>query len=159
MADGGVDGFIIETMTDLKEALTALRACKDVSSLPVIVSMSFASTKNGGRTIMGNSAYECAKEITDAGAQVVGANCGNIDPLQMSKIILTISNATQLPILAQPNAGKPKLVDKKTIFDMPPPEFSKGIKECIHAGAKIVGGCCGTSPEHIYALARDIINK
>lgn len=151
---GGVDGFIIETMIDLREALCALRACKDVSSLPAIVSMAFSATKKGGRTIMGNSAEECAIALTESGAQAVGANCGDIDPLQMAEIVRTIHSATELPVLAQPNAGKPMLIDNRTEFDMPPAEFLKGIVECIRAGAHLVGGCCGTSPEHIYAVTR-----
>jgi len=76
LAEGGVDGFIIETMFGLREALCALRACKEISSLPVIVSMAFSSSKNGGRTIMGNSAQECAEALTESGAQAVGGCCG-----------------------------------------------------------------------------------
>jgi 5-methyltetrahydrofolate--homocysteine methyltransferase len=157
LEEGGVDGFIIETMTDLKEALSALRACKEVSALPIIVTMAFTTPKNGGRTIMGNTAQECAQALTEAGAQAVGANCGDIDPFQMAEIVSTIRGATDLPVLAKPNAGKPRMVDKETVFDMSPSEFVQGIKECISAGATMVGGCCGTSPEHICALADTII--
>jgi 5-methyltetrahydrofolate--homocysteine methyltransferase len=157
LEEGGVDGFIIETMTDLKEALLALRACKEVSSLPLLVTMAFSTPKNGGRTIMGNAAEECARALTEAGAQAVGANCGDIDPFQMAEIVSTMRSATDLPILAKPNAGRPRLVDKRAVFDMPPGEFVKGIRECISAGATMVGGCCGTSPEHICALADAII--
>ena len=79
----GVDGFIIETMIDLKEALSALKACREVASLPVIVSMAFSTTKKEGRTIMGNSARECAIALTESGAEAVGANCGDIDPFTL----------------------------------------------------------------------------
>lgn len=154
LAQTGVDGFIIETMFDLREALCALRACKDNLQLPVIVSMAFKTEANGGRTIMGNSAQDCAKVLTDGGADVIGANCGDIDPTQMAAIVSLLRSATKLPILAQPNAGKPKLIDDKTVFEMLPGEFTAGIKECIRAGAKLVGGCCGTTPEHIRAVAR-----
>jgi 5-methyltetrahydrofolate--homocysteine methyltransferase len=157
LEEGGVDGFIIETMIDLKEALCALRACKEAFLLPIIVTMAFTSPKNGGRTIMGNAAQECATALTEAGAQAVGANCGDIDPFEMAEIVSTMRNATDLPLLAKPNAGRPRLVDNKTVFDMSPPEFVKGIMECISAGATMVGGCCGTSPEHICALADTII--
>ena len=149
----GVDGFAIETMIDLKEALCALRACKEVSSLPVIASMAFSTPKNGGRTIMGNAARECASALAEAGAQAVGANCGDIDPFEMAEIVSTIHSVIDLPVLAKPNAGRPRVVDNKTVFDMSPEEFVKGIKECISAGAHMVGGCCGTAPEHICALA------
>jgi 5-methyltetrahydrofolate--homocysteine methyltransferase len=153
LAEGGVDGLAIETMIDLRETLVALRACKEVSSLPVIVTMAFTTPKNGGRTIMGNTALECAEALTEAGAQAVGANCGDVDPFQMAEIVSTIRSATELPVVAKPNAGRPRVVDNKTVFDMSPGEFVKGIKECINAGATMVGGCCGTSPEHICALA------
>jgi 5-methyltetrahydrofolate--homocysteine methyltransferase len=152
LAEAGADGFIIETMIDLPEALCALRACKENLSLPVIVSMAFATEANGGRTIMGNSAQECAKRITDAGADVVGANCGDLDPSQIAAVIALLRSATSLPILAQPNAGKPKLVDNRTVFDMGPTAFAAGTAECLDAGARLVGGCCGTSPDHIRAL-------
>jgi 5-methyltetrahydrofolate--homocysteine methyltransferase len=158
LAEADVDGFAIETMTDLKEALCALRACKEVSALPVFVSMAFTTPKNGGRTIMGNAAGECATALTEAGAQAVGANCGDINPFQMAEIVSAMRSGTDLPLLAKPNAGRPRMVDHKAVFDMSPPEFVSGIMECISAGATMVGGCCGTSPEHICALA-DAITK
>lgn len=153
LAESQVDGFIIETMFDLPEAICALRACKDKLSLPVIVSIAFATEAKGGRTMMGNSAEQCAKSLTDAGADVIGANCGDIDPAQMAVVVSLLKSATPLPVLAQPNAGKPKLVDNETVFDMGPEAFAQGITECLHAGASIVGGCCGTTPEHIRAVA------
>ena len=107
---------------------------------------------------MGNSAEQCARSLTDAGADVIGANCGDIDPAQMAVVVSELKSATLLPILAQPNAGIPKLVEDKTVFDMDPEAFSKGIAECLQAGARIVGGCCGTTPEHIRAVA-GLINK
>ena len=153
LAESGVDGFIIETMFDLREAMCALRACKDNFSLPVIVSIAFATEQKGGRTMMGNSAEQCAKSLTEAGADAVGANCGDLDPAQMAVVVSQLRSATSLPVLAQPNAGKPKLVGNETVFDMAPEAFAQGIAECLHAGARIVGGCCGTTPEHIRAVA------
>jgi 5-methyltetrahydrofolate--homocysteine methyltransferase len=153
LAEAGVDGFIIETIFDLREALCALRACKENFLLPVIVSIAFSTEEKGGRTMMGDSAEKCAKSLTDAGADVVGANCGDLDPTQMAVVVSYLTSATKLPVLAQPNAGKPKLIDDKTVFDMAPAAFAAGIAECIRAGARLVGGCCGTSPEHIRAVA------
>lgn len=153
LAEGRVDGFIIETMFDLREALCALRACKENFSLPVIVSMAFITETKGGRTIMGNSAEECAVKLTDSGADVIGANCGDLDPPQMAVVASLLKSATSVPILAQPNAGKPKLVNNQTVFDMSPKDFAAGIAECLHVGAHLVGGCCGTTPEHIRTLA------
>lgn len=154
LAEAGVDGFIVETMFDLREALVALRACRDNFSLPVIVSLAFATEEKGGRTIMGNSAEECARRIADSGADVLGANCGDLDPDQMGVVVSLLQSATSLPILAQPNAGKPQLVDNVTVYGMNPTAFVAGIVKCLRAGARLVGGCCGTSPEHIRAVAR-----
>ena len=145
-------------MFDLNEALCALRACKDNFSLPVIVSIAFNTETNGARTIMGNSAADCAKRLTDAGADVIGANCGDLDPAQMSVVVSLLKTATMLPILAQPNAGMPKLIDDKTIFEMAPEPFAAGMDKCLSAGASFLGGCCGTTPEHIRALA-DMLNQ
>lgn len=152
LAEGGVDGFIIETMIDLREALCALRACRTASSLPIIASMSFADTKNGGHTVMGNTAQECARALDDQGVIAVGANCGDLSPSQTASIIKTLRKETSLPMLSMPNAGMPKLVDNQTVFDMSPNSFAAGISECLNAGAHLIGGCCGTSPAHIRAL-------
>jgi len=159
LAEAGVDGFIVETVFDLREALCALRACKDNLSLAVIVSIAFATEEKGGRTMMGNSAEDCAKKLTDGGADVIGTNCGDLDPAQMAVVVSILKSATTVPILAQPNAGKPKLVDDKTVFEMAPAPFAIGIAKCLDAGAAIVGGCCGTTPEHIRAVADLLKNK
>ena len=153
LAESGVDGFIIETVFDLREAMCALRACKDACSLAVIVSIAFSTEQKGGRTMMGDSAQQCARSLTDGGADAIGANCGDIDPAQVAVIVSQFTSATALPVLAQPNAGKPRLVGDKTVFDMAPAPFAAGIAECLCAGARLVGGCCGTTPEHIRAVA------
>jgi 5-methyltetrahydrofolate--homocysteine methyltransferase len=84
---------------------------------------------------------------------VIGANCGDIDPAQMAAVVSLLRSATDLPVLAQPNAGKPRLHNGATVFDMTPTAFAEGIRECLRAGARLVGGCCGTTPDHIRALA------
>ncbi|MHC4109966.1 MAG: homocysteine S-methyltransferase family protein [Planctomycetota bacterium] len=159
LAEAGVDGFIIETIFDLREALCALRACKENFQLPAIVSIAFATETKGGRTIMGNSTEDCAKSLTEAGADVIGANCGDLDPAEMATVVSILKSATNTPILAQPNAGKPKLVEDKTVFEMSPADFAAGIAECLHSGARLVGGCCGTTPEHIRAVAEMLDEK
>lgn len=158
LAEGGVDGLIIETMFDLREALCAVHAAKEVVDLPVITSMTFNTLKNGGRTIMGNSVRDCAQALTEAGACAVGANCGSLDPFQMAEIVSKMREATSLPVLAQPNAGKPRLVDNRTVFDMSPSDFAAGVYECMQAGARLLGGCCGTSPGHMRAMV-ELIRK
>jgi 5-methyltetrahydrofolate--homocysteine methyltransferase len=152
LAEGGVDGFIIETMFALREAICAVRAVRETSDLPIIASIAFNTVANGGRTVMGNTAKECAEALTDAGASVVGANCGALDPLEMAEVIAMMREATPLPLIAQPNAGKARLVDKQAVYDMTPDDFASGVLECVRAGARLVGGCCGTSPDHIRVM-------
>ena len=158
LAEGGVDGYIIETMFDLQEALCALRGCQAGADLPVMVSMAFNPAKNGARTIMGNTPQECAQALSEAGAHVIGANCGSLDPFQVAEVVAEMKSASDLPILAQPNAGKPKMVAGRTEFDMSPAEFARGIQACIQAGARLVGGCCGTTPAHIQAVV-DLVRR
>jgi methionine synthase I (cobalamin-dependent) len=155
LAEGGVDGFIIETMIALPEAVLAVRACLDAANLPVIASMTFATLKRGGRTVMGDAAADCARALTEAGASAVGANCGTIDPGEMAQIVSHMRAATDRPILAEPNAGRPAFVEGRTVFTMSPSDFAHGVRLCIEAGARMVGGCCGTTPAHIRAIGLD----
>jgi 5-methyltetrahydrofolate--homocysteine methyltransferase len=140
-------------MYDLREAVCALSACKAIADLPVLVNMAFNTEKNEGRTIMGDTAGQCAKQLSTEGANAIGSNCGNIDPQGMAYIIAQMARETDLPLVAEPNAGKPKLVKGAATFDMAPEEFVKGILQCVEAGARIIGGCCGTTPAHIQAVA------
>jgi len=153
LIEGGVDGFLIETMFDLREALCALRACRELGEMPVIVTIAFHTEKNGGRTIMGDAAVDCSLKLIDAGADAIGANCGDLDPHQMAIIISHVARITDLPIVAQPNAGRPRYEDNRNVFEMGPEEFANGILLCLSAGANILGGCCGTTPDHIQAAA------
>ena len=150
---GGVDGFIVETMLDLREARCAVRACRKASSLPIVATLSFQSVDKGGRTIMGNMAGESALALVEEGATAVGANCGELDPHEMSLIIGMMSDVVDVPLVAQPNAGKPRLVDNGAVYDMTAEDFAAGMVECIAAGACLVGGCCGTTPEHMRCSA------
>jgi len=152
LAEGGVDGLIIETMIDLREALCAIRACQTVSSLPIMASMSFNNSQNGAHTVMGNSTRECARALEEQGVVAIGANCGDLGPSQMASVIKMLCKETFLPTLCMPNAGIPRLVDNQTVFDLSPKSFAAGISECIAAGVRLVGGCCGTTPAHIRAL-------
>ena len=153
LAQGGVDGYVIETMFSLKEALCALRACREAAFLPVIASLAFKTAAKGGRTEMGDSARQCAQALGEGGASVVGANCGDLSPSEMAEVVSVFCSATSLPVVAQPNAGKPRLVGNQTVFDMGPAEFAEGVSKCLQAGARLVGGCCGTSPAHLRAVA------
>ena len=152
LAEGGVDGIIIETMFDLREAVLAVRAAREACDLPVIASISFNTADNEGRTVMGNTAKQCAEALTEAGAVAMGANCGSVDPFEMARLVAMFREATDIPIIAQPNAGKGSMVDGELVFDMTPADFARGVQECVKAGARFVGGCCGTSPAHIQAM-------
>jgi 5-methyltetrahydrofolate--homocysteine methyltransferase len=156
LSESGVDGLIVETMIDLREAVCALRACRRATSLPVIVSISFSTMKDGGRTVMGNKAEECALTLAGEGADAIGVNCGKLDPFEVANVIARFREKTDLPLFAQPNAGKPRVVNGETVFDLEPDEFARGLLECVRSGARFVGGCCGTSPRHIEAAVKRI---
>lgn len=154
LAGAEVDGLIIETMTDLREALCALKGCRMETDLPVIVTLSFATTAKGGRTIMGSSVAEIAESLEENGVDVLGTNCGELTPLEMADIISIFKSYTNLPLIAQPNAGRPKLKDGRTYYDMTADDFADGVMKCIENGAGIVGGCCGTTLDHMRALVK-----
>jgi 5-methyltetrahydrofolate--homocysteine methyltransferase len=156
LAEAGVDGLLVETMMDLREALAALRGCRQAGSLPILVTMSFQTLRDGGRTAMGNRADECARALTGEGADAVGANCGDLDPFEIAEIVARFREASHLPLIAEPNAGKPRLEAGMARFDMEPARFAEGIALCVQRGARLVGGCCGTTPAHIEAVARSL---
>ena len=105
---------------------------------------------------MGNAAGQSAVCLVEAGATAVSANCGDLDAHETSLIIGMMRDCVDVPLIAQPNAGKPRLVDNRTVFEMTPEDFADGIAECIAAGATLVGGCCGTTPEHIRCVAKTL---
>jgi 5-methyltetrahydrofolate--homocysteine methyltransferase len=153
LADGGADAICVETMSSLAEALEAVRASKEHTTLPVFCTFSFALGRRGFRTMMGISPEVAALEAAAAGADVIGTNCGNgIE--NMIEIVRQMHAAVpDRPILAQANAGMPELVDGVTVYPETPEYMSSRVGELIAAGATIVGGCCGTTPQHIAAIA------
>ena len=154
LKEGGADGLVIETMTDLAEAGCALRAAKKVApNLPAVVSITYDKGVNGYATMMGVTPEQAAKYFDEAGADVIGTNCGNgIE--NMIEVVRELRSHTNKPIWARPNAGMPELVNGETIFPATPEEMAKKIPELITAGATMIGGCCGTSPEHIKAISK-----
>jgi len=150
---GGVDGIVVETMTAGEEALCALNAAKAVApDMPVAVTMTFDKGLQGYATMMGVSPRQAAEELSHAGADIIGTNCGNgIE--NMIEIVSELKAYTTKPIWARPNAGLPQLVDGKTIFPQSPEEMAAQIPALISAGAQLIGGCCGTTPDHIRAIA------
>jgi 5-methyltetrahydrofolate--homocysteine methyltransferase len=151
---GQPDGLLIETMADLAEALCALRGAKAACDLPVIVSMTYDEGARGPASMMGVTPDRAAAELTAAGADLIGANCGRLSEEAWEQVVgLTAAN-TGRPIWVKANAGIPQLVDGASVFPMQPDQFADLGKRLVAAGATVVGGCCGTTPEHIAALAR-----
>ncbi len=152
--DAVVDGFIIETMTDLNEALLALEAAKKISpEKPVLASLNYEKDADGQgyHTIMGVDPATAARELQDAGADAVGANCGTgIE--DMIGIVEQLASAAEVPVFAEPNAGMPKLRQGRTVFEQSPEDMAARLGELVSAGARLVGGCCGTTAEHIQAM-------
>ncbi len=149
-----IDGLIIETMTDLEETKIALAAAKQATNLPIIVSLSYQTSRDCYRTLMGQKAVDCATALKEAGASVVGSNCG-VGTLGMLEIIREIKSAeTGLPLLAEPNAGLPIVQNGVTIYPETPEEMAAHVRTLVDLGVRILGGCCGTTPDHIAAFRR-----
>lgn len=152
---GGADLIIIETMTGIEEAEIALNAAKQ-TLLPVIVSMSFNKDSDGDNfhTMMGVG-IEKFNDVIGEKADGLGVNCGGI-VFEMDEIIRRLRKLTKLPLMAEPNAGRPKLVNGKTLYDLHPEKMAEIAVKLKNAGADIIGGCCGTTPRHIKAIAEAI---
>lgn len=153
-ANAGADMVIIETMSDLKEAKAALLAVKENSDLPVIVTMSFEAD---GRTFLGTTPEIAAVTLSSMGADFVGINC-SLGPKEVVDFVQRMLDVSRVPVIVQPNAGLPQIVDGKTVYNITPDEFASYIKVMLDAGVKAVGGCCGTTPEHIKSV-KNIIDK
>lgn len=151
LARGGADAILCETFTELAEAVLAVRAAREGAELPVAVSMTFDSGPDGTATVMGNSPGDLAAAGAEAGAAAVGANCG-AGPERYVKVTSLLREATDLPVWIKPNAGLPVLRDGRTVFPMGPREFAAQVPGLVEAGANFVGGCCGTTPEHVRAI-------
>jgi 5-methyltetrahydrofolate--homocysteine methyltransferase len=152
LAEGGSDAICIETMIDLAEATLAVRAARSVApGLPVITTMTFNATPRGFFTIMGGSIESAVTGLVAAGADIVGANCGNgID--QMVEIARELARSTSVPFAIQANAGLPTLRGNELVYPETPEHFSARVPDLLAAGASIIGGCCGTTPAHIRAI-------
>ncbi len=149
LLDGGVDGFVIETMLDIQEARAALIAINEICDLPVMVSMTY---EKDGRTLNGTDPISALITLQSLGADAVGCNCST-GPADMMKVIAAMKEFAKVPLLAKPNAGMPRLINGVTSFDMGHDEFASYVDDFITAGANLLGGCCGTTPDHIGAAA------
>lgn len=152
LESAGVDAVILETMSDMEELKNAIMATKENTKLPLIASMTFQVTKNKGfRTTSGISIPQFVNEALLAGCDVIGTNC-NLTIAGMIGLITEMHSLSTAFLIAQPNAGMPKLVDGKAVYDESPDELEKYLPELIEAGVNIIGGCCGTTPEHIRKI-------
>lgn len=158
LADGGADFLLIETQYDLKEALCALRGSRKNTQLPVFVTMTFEKFPRGFFTIMGNRVSDCIEELTGQKVPVIGANC-SVDSEDMADLVKTMRELTSLPLIAQANAGKATLTSLgKVEYSQDVEDYVRSVARIIQNGANLIGGCCGTGPEHIRCMAK-IIKK
>ena len=155
LADGGADGLVIETMMDLGEAKAALAGARQgAPDLTVVVCMSFNSGPAGFATIMGVKPEQAAEELDRAGADAVGTNCGS-GIADLTEVARLMRQVTGRPLWVKPNAGLPELVDGETVYRETPEQMASHFAALIRAGANVIGGCCGTTPEHIRLLAAE----
>lgn len=159
LLDGGVDGFIIETMTALDEVTIAVEAVKSAGGgLPVLASMSFDEAGDSFKTMMGVSVEAAVSRIVSLGADAAGFNCGTLsldEYAELAEELVSSLRATsgETIAFAEPNAGKPELVDGRAVYRVSPEDFATAAKKIHSAGVGIIGGCCGTGHEHIKTLA------
>jgi 5-methyltetrahydrofolate--homocysteine methyltransferase len=152
LVESGVDAVCIETMSDIREARIAVEAAKDVEpTLPVFATMTFDQCPKGFYTIMGASVDDCARELEAAGADVVGSNCGNGSE-KMVAIARRMGSVTELPLVIQPNAGMPVSRGGELVYLESPEFMAEQAKALVSVGVSIIGGCCGTTPEHVRAI-------
>ena len=149
LIEGGVDLFFIETMMSLQETRAALIAVKEIAAeIPAITSLTF---NEDGKTLFGSSPSNAIVVLQSLGADAVGLNCST-GPDKMVPLIEEMRHYATVPIIAKPNAGLPELIDQNTVYRMTPDEFAADMEKLVEAGAAVIGGCCGTTPEHIRAM-------
>lgn len=152
LAEAGVDLFVVETMMSLQECRAAVLAIREVSDLPIMATMTF---QEDGRTLYGTPPEVAVNVLQSLGVDAVGVNCST-GPQGMVSIVEKMAEYATVPLIAKPNAGMPELEGTETVYRMTPLEFAEAGKKLIEAGASIVGGCCGTTPAHIHALAQAV---
>jgi 5-methyltetrahydrofolate--homocysteine methyltransferase len=164
LVDAGADAILIETQTSLEELLLGIEAARQAGAKCVIGSMAYDVTLDGStfRTMMGVDPERAAMFMEEHGADIVALNCGTgMDMERARQAVGRYRQVTALPVMVQPNAGQPKLVNMKVVYDESPEQMVKGVGPLLEAGANILGACCGSTPEHIRAfrLAIDTFRK
>jgi 5-methyltetrahydrofolate--homocysteine methyltransferase len=158
LAGGGADFLLVETQYDLREALAALRAAKSAAALPVFVTLTFNAYPRGYFTLMGNTVAAAVEALEKGGASAVGANC-TLDSREMVGLVSAFRQATRLPIVVQANAGKPALAaDGGVSYSQSLEDYVGFVPAFLEAGANVIGGCCGTGPDHIRKMS-EIVHK
>jgi len=155
LVDGGADAILIETQTSLEELLLGLEAARQAGARCVIGSMAYDVTLDGStfRTMMGVDPERAARFMEEHGADIVALNCGTgMDMERARQAVVRYKQATALPVMVQPNAGQPKLVNMKVVYDETPEQMVRGVRPLLEAGANLIGACCGSTPEHIRAF-------
>jgi len=155
LALGGAHGLVMETMQDVQEARVAIAAAK-TTGLPIVASMVFDSGREKDRTMMGTTPEQAAAALVEAGADVIGANCGQGIAGFINICARLKSAAAGHPIWIKANAGLPQIQGGKAVYTMTPAEFASHVPALLSAGANFIGGCCGTSPEFIREVAKMI---
>lgn len=155
LVKAGIDLLVVETMMSLQECRAAVIAAKEVCDLPVLVTLTFNEDE---RTLYGTDAETAVVVLQSLGADAVGLNCST-GPDKMHTMVASMKRVANVPIIVKPNAGLPELVDGETVFNMTPEVFAKEMEILLEQGVSIVGGCCGTTPEHIRSLAEQIKDK
>jgi 5-methyltetrahydrofolate--homocysteine methyltransferase len=159
LVSAGADAIIIETQTGLEELGIAIRAAKEAGAPCVIGSMAYDVTLDGStfRTMMGIDPERAAEFMEEQGADIVALNCGTgMDMIRAREAIARYKQVTSLPVMAQPNAGLPKLIEMKVVYDEKPEDMVQGVVPLLDAGANIIGACCGSTPDHIRAFRAEI---
>lgn len=147
--EAGVDLFVVETMMSLQECRAAVFAIKEVSDKPIMVTLTY---NEDGRTLFGTPPEAAVVVLQSLGVDVIGINCST-GPMEMVEPVEIMAKYATIPILAKPNAGLPELIGRETVYKMTPEEFAEAGAALVKAGAALVGGCCGTRPDHIKALS------
>lgn len=152
---GGADAILVETMSDPLEATFAIDAARNAGAGLVLATFTFQRTPDGFRTLMGHTAAECVAAALSSGAEIVGANCGSNLSLgdYADLTVELVAAARGAPVMVQPNAGSPRLVDGRISYDESAADFAAAVPRYLAAGARIVGGCCGSTPAHIAAIS------
>ncbi len=159
LVDAGADAIIIETQTSLEELGLGLKAARAAKAPCIIGSMAYDVTRDGAtfRTMMGIDPERAAEFMEENGANIVALNCGTgMDMERAREAVLRYRKVTDLPVMVQPNAGLPKLVNMKVVYDETPEQMVRGVEPLLEAGANIVGACCGSTPAHIRAFRQAI---